>query len=308
MADIYTLYALDVGGVVIDQIKSYAVDPGIQHMLISGDSSLDHKHVSVQSQTPTIRFRTDGIKKALNACGVGGLAIDEAGSINGIDVWFRKRDMAGGFAAGASHIKMTVNLGVLAPITLTGNHPDAAEIEYVLSVLWDGTNDPIVITKNQSLAALSPDVAAVHTIGPWWVRGTKLVGMRSLSVDFGLNVETKSSDGDVWPRSGHIVSRAAGVTGQTTDLVILDDTTGLGIMGKVESGGTRAFLRKKEMGGGVVLDASAEHIRFTMAEGMISPQEASAEHQGDAIAGLQWVPTFDDVNAPIAYAADVAVA
>ena len=294
----------------MSQILSQNIDPAITEMLESGDSSLDNEHVSVSAQEPTIRFRTSGIAKALTAVGVSGLVIDEDNSGNGIDLYFRKRAIGGGYESGED-LKMVVNLGILVPVTLTGNHPDRAEIEYVLTVLWDGTNDPIVITKDQTAAALTPTTTEIFTIGPWWIRGTKQVGMRSINVNFGLNVATKSSDGDVWPRSGHIESRGASMIGTTTDLAILDESAGIGLMGKVESGGTRAFLRRKEMGGGVYGDAetgATGHIRLTVNEGRISPQEFGGDHQADGVAGVMVTPTYDGSNQPIVYVTGVAVA
>ena len=309
MADIYTLYALRIGATVIDQILSQNIDPGLTEMMVSGDSSLDNEHVSASAQTATIRFRTTAIAEVLDAVSVSGLVIDEGNDSNGIDLWFRKRAMGGGFEAGED-LLMVVNLGILVPVTLTANHPEQAEIECMLHLVWDGTNNPIVITKDQTVPNLSPSITAIHTIGPWWVNNTQLLGMRSFGVNFGLNVATKSSDGDVWPRSAHIESRGASMTGTSSDLAILDDATGLGIMGIVQSGGAtgiRTFLRKKEQGAGVLADNVAEHIRFSVAEGRVSPQEFGGEHQADAVTGILVTPSYDGSNQPIVYTKNVAV-
>lgn len=310
MADIYTLYALRIGETVIDQILSQNIDPGLTEMMESGDSSLDNEHVSASAQTATVRFRTSAIAEALDAISVSGLVIDEGNDSNGIDLWFRKRAMGGGFKSGED-LLMVVNLGILIPITTTATHPDRAETDCLLHLVWDGTNAPIVITKNQTAPALSPTIAAIHTIGPWWVNNTQLLGMRNMTVNYGLNVATKSSDGDVWPRSAHIESRGASMTGSSSDLAILDDATGLGIMGVVQSGGQygiRAFLRKKELGAGVLADNEAEHIRFSVAKGRVSPQEFGGDHQGDALTGLLVTPSYNRTNQPIVYTKEVAVA
>ncbi len=306
MADVYTLYALQIGTTVIDQIRSQTIDPGLTEMLESGDSSLDNLHVSVNNQSPTITFSTTALKKALDVCGVAGLLIDEAGSSNGIDLFFRKRAMGGGYAAGSSHLKLTVNLGVLIPTTLPATHPEAGSVEFMLYVVWDGTNNPILIDKDQSVS-LSLAFSAIHTIGPWWINGVQLLGMTSMGVDFGLTVETKASDGEVWPRSAHIISRGASMTGTTRDLAVLDRTASLGILGVARSAQTRAFLRKKAAGAALVEDATAEHIRFDINAGRISPQQITGEHQADASTGILVTPIYDGSNAPIVYAADVAV-
>lgn len=315
-ANFFTLYAIKINGsspfpTVIDQILSQNIDPGLTEMLESGDSSLDNGHVSASNQAPTIRFSTSAIAKALDATGVGGLVIAAEETATSVDLYFRKRVLGSGFASGSEHLKMTVNLGVLVPVTVSGTHPDRAEIEYMLHVLYDGSNDPILLDKEQTLPDLSPAISNIHTIGPWWVNNTKLIGMRSLTVNFGLNVATKASDGDVWPTSGYIESRGASMTGQTTDLEILDRTDGVGILGTVQTGGEfaiRAFLRKKVKGGQVLIDATAEHIRFSVAVSRVSPQEFGGEHQGDATAGLLVTPTAPVGNDPIVYTKGVAVA
>ena len=312
MSAIYSLYALKIGDTVIDQITSQSIAPGLTEMLISGDGSLDNEHVSVSAQDPTITFRTTAIQEVLDALSVSGLVIAEEGSSNGIEAWFLKRAKGGGFEAGAEHLRLLIDSAVMVPMTATATHPEAAEIECTLHVIWDGSaNNPIQIDKDQALPNFSPSITDVFTIGPWWVNGTKLVGMRDFAVDFGLQVEVQSSDGEVWPRSAHIMSRGASMTGTTLDMAILDDTVGLGIIGEVQSGGEfgiRAFLKKKEQGAAVHADASTEHIRFSIAEGRISPSDGSATHPSEGTVGLLVTPTSDGVHNPVAYATDVAVA
>ncbi|KPL05255.1 hypothetical protein AMJ85_12030 [candidate division BRC1 bacterium SM23_51] len=190
MANAYTLYAIAVGTDVIKQISSCRIDPGIQEMLVSGDSSLDNEHASLQTQEPIVRFTTTAITAALDLLGVGGLVIDEAGESNGVDLYFRRRAMGAGIADGDSHVKLTVNLGLMYPRILNVTHGgDPASIDGELACIYDGTNYPIVIAKNQALADLSPAINEVYTIGPWWVNDVRIALVQDLTVDFGLQTQ-----------------------------------------------------------------------------------------------------------------------
>ncbi|KPL06084.1 hypothetical protein AMJ85_10710 [candidate division BRC1 bacterium SM23_51] len=101
--------------------------------------------------------------------------------------------------------------------------------------------------------------------------------------------------------------REASMRCTSLDMPLLDETLGLSIAGKARTGITRAFLRKKALGGGLVPDATAEHVKLEVAEGRINPQEFGGDHQGQATLGLQVTPTYDGVNAPITYVKNVAV-
>jgi hypothetical protein len=310
MSDTYSLYAVAVGSSVIRQITDQRVDPGIMEMLVSGDGTIDNEHASIVGIRPILRFTTSGISQALNIAGVSGLVIDQAGSSNGVDLYFAKRAMGSGFASGSVHIKLEVDLGLLYPVSLRATHEanDPATIEYGLAAVGvDAANAPLSCAKGQSLGALAPAISEVYTVGPWWVNGTQVASVQEFGVDFGLEVASPSGSGAVWPTSAFFRRRAAGMTCTSHDLPILDDTAGISIQGKARSGVTRAFLTQKKQGVANWADAEAKHIKFELAEGRINPDPFGGAHQDDALAALRVTSTWNGANAPIAYTNNVAI-
>lgn len=306
----FTLYAVQIGSTTIDQITSQNIDPGLQEMLVSGDSTINNEHVSVSSQVPIVTFSTTDIDAILAAgsATVNGYPIDEANDSNAVKLWFRKRGMGATYVAGSVHLRATVNLGVLVPVSLRASHGDTpAEIECALTVVSDsGANQPVYFELVAD-PSLSPAIASVFTVGPWWVNGTQYDDIQDFNLEFGINVATPSGSGVIYPTGAYIASRAPTMTCTMLQLGRLDEATGLGALGVVRSGVTRAFLRKKVLGAALVPDATAEHIKFDVAEGRISPQNINAAHQSDAMVGLVVTPTWNGSNDPIAYTADVAV-
>jgi hypothetical protein len=305
----WKLYAMGYGAAgKIAAIQRYGFDPGITERSISADGSIDVTHKSIVSQSPIIRLSTTNIAQALTIMGVGGIAIDETGASNHVDLYYAKRAVLGGIEAGSVHIKATVNLGLMYPVSITAGHQadDPATLEYMIVVTHDGSvNDPMVFLASQAVPDLTPTVANVHTCGPWYVNGSLLDQIQSTKINFGLNPQLVSGSGQVWPRAAEIISRDASATCTTQDMAILAT---LGIDGVPRSSTTKCFLRKVEQNAKLIADNVEEHIKFEMAEGMIRLDDDVSVEQGQpASAGVRMSPTYNDSLDPIAYANNVVI-
>lgn len=310
MINVYSPYAVAIGAAtVIRQITNVALDPAVQEMLVSGSGRIDPEHASVASQIPMMRFTTTAIKTAIDAAGVSGLKIDQTNDTNQMIFQFQRRAQGGTFDTGSSHTKLTIKRGLLKPVTVNASQGDTpATIEYELVCLYDGANAPVIIETDQALVDKSPAISDVWTVGPWWVNAALVDGIQDFTMNFGINHNAPLGSGEVWSQLAYIQSRAASMT--CTSLDTSPIVSAVGLLGIARSGSTRAFLRKKAQGGANVLDATAEHIRFDVAEGRITTQNYGSDHQGDATIGLLVTPTFNGTNDPIAVntAAAVAVA
>ena len=105
------------------------------------------------------------------------------------------------------------------------------------------------------------------------------------SINSRLNVGLARGDGQVFSDFGSLISGAPAASFSTLDLKGLLDAAGLtGLF--VDADGThpgvQLYFRKYAEGGTRVADATAEHIEWTFANGILVPRSLSMTHQGQA--------------------------
>jgi len=285
----FTLYAVDVGGTLITGIVNQRVDPGIVAQALAADGMADPTYAAVQTQDPTVGFTTQALKAAIDACGISGLGI----SATPLILYLQKLGDLGVRASGASHLKLTIARGLLVPRILQGRRGGApATIEYALTVLWDGTSDPIVAEADQALAG-TPGVDQAYTVGPVRINSASVAldNTQEITVDFGLQVSVGRKDGEVWPRDAAIISRRPTIRVTSLDAEILST---FGPSGAAQSDvDSEIWLQKIDRLGTRVPAATAEHIKIAVDDGLITPLPIGASQDGEAEGGLLITPVFD---------------
>jgi hypothetical protein len=306
MPDAYALSAVRIdktADVIIDQITDQNLDPGVEELLEGGGGAIDGEHLSVSRQRPIITFTTTALETALGTCGLGGLVLDDGETTGLIEFHFRKRLMGSTFAGASSHLILTVKYGFMYITGVRATHPNAAQATFAVVAIYDGTNNPLTIVKAQTLPTLTSPADGIWTAGPVYINATKYDNdIRDFSLTPNINLGYVEGAGNVWPVSTYMQSRDAQMEFGMGDLALLDDATGLGSLGVIQSGVTRAYLRKKIAGAGVVADNVASHIQFGMAEGRIRATQAGGAHQGDVAMTVNCRATWDGTNDPIAIA------
>jgi hypothetical protein len=306
VSKLYTLYAVHLdtatlagSDVLLDQVQSFAISTGLQKILQRGDGQVDPTFVAIMSQRPAMRFTSTAIATYLGACGIGGTILDSDVTYPGLEAWFQKMAEGGDRAAGSSHIKMTVNEGILVPRAIQASQDGVATIDFEAVITYDETNEPVVVADSQALSG-TPATAELFTVGPVKINGTTLESIQSVSIDFGIQVITQSGDGQVWPTFAGIMSREPSIRIRTTDVLALStfdlEGTAIGASDVV------VFLRKLAEGGTRVADAGSEHISFTLDEGLITVENQDVSQDGIAMADIVITPTYDGANAIIVIA------
>jgi hypothetical protein len=229
--------------------------------------------------------------------------LDDGETTGLIEFHFRKRLMGSTFAGASSHLILTVKYGFMYITGVRATHPNAAQATFAVVAIYDGTNNPLTIVKAQTLPTLTSPADGIWTAGPVYINATKYDNdIRDFSLTPNINLGYVEGAGNVWPVSTYMQSRDAQMEFGMGDLALLDDATGLGSLGVIQSGVTRAYLRKKIAGAGVVADNVASHIQFGMAEGRIRATQAGGAHQGDVAMTVNCRATWDGTNDPIAIA------
>lgn len=311
---LYSLAAVEINTagapIVISQITEQSIDPAIQKILSAGGGQIDNTYVAIGQHAPTISFSTTDLNGVLDLAGINALAIDQGASPpNGMTLWFRARKLGAGFEpddqATDVHIKLFVNFGMLVPISANAAINGDASISMQIIPIWDGTNDPIVITDEIPFTTDFPAVDADHyTIGKWWINDILLDFNQSMTVNFGINVDRKFAAGSVFPSWAGILSRTPTITCQTLDIAHIGDKStviGGGVLGQIIDPlkVTRAYFQKRVPGGGVVADAVAEHVSFQLENGQIEYGNitgSQGDHAGMAVTLTPIKPDPDAAN------------
>lgn len=314
VATVHTLYAVNIdpiteaNAVFIDQVQDQNLDPAIQEILSAGSGQVDPTHVAVMSQNPRIAFSTTALATMLaevtSGFFINGIKIDSDGTHDGAELWFQKLAKGGTRTAGANHIKMTVNEGLLLPRSISAMQGQVASLAMDLLAGYDGTNDPIVIAAAQALEG-TPAVGELFTLGPVSINGVDLDGVQGVRLDTGLQEVALGGSGQVWPTFLGIMSRQPLITITTLDVSVLST---YGLSGTAQSAtDSKIYLRKIAEGGARVADATAQHLSFTIDEGHIRVRSIGGGHGAPQAAQLEIRPTYDGDNAILVMSAATAI-
>ena len=137
------------------------------------------------------------------------------------------------------------------------------------------TTDNVALPTGNGVIA-----GALYTLGPIYINGSALPGVTGVKFMANCNVESFSSDGDLYGTWQTVMTRSPRFEITLKDATVLND---FGI-GGVAQGATasKIFLRKYSKGASRVADATAEHIKFTMnaSQGMVWPGTVSGGNDG----------------------------
>ena len=263
----------------------------------SGDGFVDDSFVALMTQAPRITMITTDVKRALDLIGIAGLKIDSDGGSDGVEIWWEQVDEGGIRKAGAVHMKLTVNEGLMVIRRISVNHTGVMQAEIELVTTHDGTNDPIVAAENQLLEGTRL-IDEQFTLGPVNINATRIEGIQNLEIDFGIQERARGGDGEVFPTFVYIPFRQFVINWGTTDptvLVSLIGTTGA----KQLAADSEFYFRKLDEGGTRVAEAVAEHIKVTMGKGRHDISEQTTEHKSETATTGVSVPSSDAGAAPV---------
>ena len=146
--ELFTLGPCNLAGSLLTEIVDVSVDFGITITSDPSTNGLPYPtFYAILERKPTIRIRTkDG--DALDDFGPGGLAIDAS-----VDIYFRKIAEGGTRIANAtaSHIKISVDEGIIHVGTWTGEHAESGGVEINIVPTYDGTNAILAISTGSAI-------------------------------------------------------------------------------------------------------------------------------------------------------------
>ena len=290
----HSLFAAVVDSTTLGGISQENISLGTQALGEPRGGELYTRQQAVVAQAPRAGFSTDHVAAGLDLCGVAGISISALGS--GLMLYLQKISKTGP-VAGSVHRKFTIVDGVMVPTSLSVSHGGNATLGFDAVATYDGSNDPLQIADDQALPTQST-VVQTFTLGPTTIGAVSLDNIRSLEVNFGLQVVAEGADGDIWPTEAAIVAIEPTITLRGIDPKWLK-AANIPLTGKATTHANTTIYLRKRTATGFVADATAEHIKIT-ADGLVYVDDAaSASGIDSAETSLILVPEYDGTNAPI---------
>lgn len=275
----------------INQITTRSINPGIESMIARNDGQVDPTFAAVMFQKPMFSFGTSAVARALGFAGINALSVDGTP----VESWFQQVDPGGTRKTGANSTKFSFAKGILCPKSIDASKDGPAVIDYdMAAVSTDGVTSPLTMGINQAMPTISTN-REYFTVGPLSVNGTAVPGIQSTKVDFGLAVATDEGDGNAYPTLTYIDERSIVVTLRTKSINVLNT---IGFFTAQSTTDTVFYLRKILAGGTRVAEGTAEHIRFTVDDGMISVTEVGGDKTAEAEIKIEC--TYDGVSDALA--------
>lgn len=258
-------------------------------------------------RTPKYPFSATQLTTALTAIGMAGSAI---ATDTPFKAYFAKWDSRASQAA-SGHELITISEGFIVPMSLVlsqGTEPAALDFMlHILELAAGGT--PIAHTTGATLPTLDA-VDEAFTLGDvYYNTGTQIPDVSQVSIEFGLETEVIHRDGRQYPKSIFIMRIVPKI------VVTMDDIATARLLGSATHDGVpyttelTVFARKLSPTTGVVIDVTAEHIKF-VAEGWHA--RVTGGLGGAAQEHVKPQVTFealkDGANAPLVITTDVAIA
>lgn len=257
------------------------------------------RHASVVQQNPTANFATRAIATALGIVGAQGVTVDAGTTEPGLQfVQVSIDDDTGAPLAGSVHRTITMAKGFLWPDTLSVAQDEHAELSLQALALYDGTNNPLVPAASAALPGTMAD-GERFGLGAVSIGGVTVTDHLSIDLTFGLQVEARRAEGDIWPTHLLLVSvkpqlrvRGAGVGQFAT-------SGGIPLAGVAAThANTAIYLRKRSTAVAGYLSGS-NHIELTMAGLATWGNVHDATGNQTAELELMVDVVYDGTNAPI---------
>ena len=230
------------GSTLIGGITKQSLSTG---STVKGEPTAGSVYPSFQSMTaqqPGASFDTLHVAAALDACGLQGLSI--ASLTGGFNLYAQKHAEGGTRAGSGAHRQYVFNEGLVVPRSLSVDHQGDATISYDVIATYDGTNDPVVINDSVSLPTSGSDDER-FTLGPVSIESVTIDHLKSLQIEFGIEVNSEGADSEVWPRFASITSVSPKITLRGVDVEWLKSAN-VPLAGKAAThANTTVFLRKR---------------------------------------------------------------
>jgi len=278
----------------LNGIQRCNVLPGLEVGRYRGDGQLFPTRAWIHQITPAIEFETLDVATAL-ALGTYAFAYQGLALSAAFNCYLTQKTQDGGLAATGDKVAMAN--GLILPIRLSVRHNQPAALTCrVIGRSADGTTAPMSVTADQNVPA-GEQITAGHTVGKLSLNGSAYTMVEAMDLDFNIEHELLGGDGQVYPTRLHILGASPKFTFELADADMLAAVTLLGT--KQAATDSLFWLRKFDPNGTRVADGLAEHIKFSLADGIWYPEQVENQQGGHASVRLVCEPVWNGTDAII---------
>jgi len=296
-ANAYTLYAVYINGTLISQITSQSIDLAVQSAIEGGHGTHLPAFSGHMQQMPIASFTTTMVETAL-------VLTSQALAI-GTDVrlYFQKMDHGGTRASGSVHQLCTINDGIVILRNVNASQGQPATARYDIIATYDGTNLPFAMTT--AALAGTPATSELFTVGPAEIAGVAY-DTQSIDWDTGIQEYTQHSSGGPYPLIAAVMEIRPKITVSTNDIIAATTISGDGA--SVGDGDCIFWLRCMQSGAIPYANASLQHIKLQVTEGIVHFGATQADHNGPASSDIITEAVYDGSNDIVQITANQAIA
>ena len=264
-------------------VSSY--NPNHQLFVEASSGNVDPTFTAMMRTDPRLGFTTK-LMTVLSSFGIAGAQITTA------KMWLQQLVKHG--TRNATSKNIIAGTGMCLPRTITVSQGAVAELQLDLFALsTDGAAVPITFSTGTMDAI---PTALAWTLGPVNLNGTAY-DVETMTIDFGIQEFVEASSGNVYPTYISIMSRNPTIT---LAVRTADIQSAIGIAGLAQDATDSTFyLRKLTANGTRVADVTAEHIKFTVDDGIFTIQDMPTTHGERAMTNVLVTPVSDGTAAII---------
>lgn len=292
---------LDATAVDIPQVEGQAMNAGSNVIVESTAGQVYPTYSAIMNQAPRMNLTTGGLKALLDKVGLKGMVL-----ATGFEMYNQLVAAATGLrGTGSVQQKMAIATGIIIPRSINVSQNQVARLTFdVIGINAAGTTCPVVVSETVTLP-VNTGVAALWTMGPVKINGTALAGVQSVNIDFGTKEFIIEGDGFVYPIYAGIEMVSPSIT------IKVKDSAAFAVCGMAGLAQTATdsvvFLRKLSNDGTRVADVTAEHISFSIDQGLWIAPDKGGQHPSTLDTTIKIQPTHDGTNDPLVLSTATAI-
>ncbi len=258
--------------------------------------------ISIASQIIDAEVEFKCIDTILTYIGLAGYCISSDGSHPGLDLFGRILGDCKSPPASTDNVRYRFPLGLMCIGRISARRGADVSITVMVKPLTDGTNAPMSGTNSSvTLPTRSGLARNLFTLGACKVGAIVLNDFDSLTIDYGIALSAMTpQQGSVWPDSVGVRKIQPVATFTGFDPRVLDDSTGIPLLGKQAAHANTLIQFKKRLGySSFVPDVTTAHITGTM-NGMAYVTDVfSGSGNGEATQAIVVKGIHDGTNVPL---------
>jgi hypothetical protein len=276
-----------LGSLTVSQCEAVSYSPGVEVTPLHPSGAIDATALFVTGGMPKLSVTTTDLATLLGSGGVlpaAGLYIPSSN----VDIGWSRRTPGSTRDGNTSHTRFrgTKALAILTRITATQGEPFAKAEFDVHFLSSTGLADPIAVAVDVTLP--SQTVVTAFRLGPGKITvsggsSVAVLGVQSLTINPGVEIDLEKFDGAIYPINAYLKRRNPSMDITFTD----EEQLAVWGPGYQAISACTFFLRKLAVGSTVVAAATAEHIGFTFADGIVDVQAMAGSGPETALPTLR---------------------